>query len=144
MEPRCLPRGRNERGVAILEFAIIAPLLFLVLFGIIEAGWAFNQQLEVRHGVREGARMAAVNEGSLDDIVAATCAQMNLGTSGATVSLTKSGSGIGDSVRVEVVAPVNSLTGLPALAFGGVILTEAVEMRIEQPPTWTDGTKPCP
>ena len=88
--------------------------------------------------------MAAVNEGSLDDIVAATCAQMDLATSGATVSLTRSGSAVGDSVRVEVAAPVDSITGLTGLVFGGVALNEAVEMRIEQPPTWVDGTKQCP
>jgi Flp pilus assembly protein TadG len=137
-------RKNNDSGVAIIEFAIIAPVLILLLFGIIEAGWTFSQQLEVRHGAREGARMAAVNEGSLDDIVSATCAQMNLSTSGATVSLTKDGSDVGDTVSVEVVAPLDSITGLTSLAFGGPTLTEAVEMRIEQIPTWVDGTKPCP
>ena len=88
--------------------------------------------------------MAAVNEGSLDDIVAATCAQMNLSTSGATVSLTKDGPAVGDAVKVEVIAPIDSITGLTSLVFGGPTLTEAVEMRIEQPPTWADGTRPCP
>ncbi len=127
-----------------IEFAIIAPVLFLLLFGIVEAGWAFSQQLEVRHGAREGARMAAVNQGTLDDIANATCAQMDLATSGATVSLLKSGPAVGDSVRVEVVAPVDSITGITGLVLGGATLTEAVEMRIEQPPDWADGVRPCP
>jgi len=137
-------RDPGDQGVAIIEFAIVAPVLILLLFGIIEAGWAFSQQLEVRHGAREGARMAAVNEGTLDDIVNATCAQMDLSTSGATVTLTKSGPEVGDSVQVKVNAPVDSITGITGLVFGGVTLSESVEMRIEQPPTWADGTKPCP
>ncbi|MDH3606596.1 MAG: pilus assembly protein [Acidimicrobiia bacterium] len=144
MKKNLRPRSRSDEGVAIVEFAIIAPVLVLLLFGIIEASWAFSQQLEVRHGAREGVRMAAVNEGSLDDIVAATCAQMDLSTSGATVSLLKSGPAVGDSVRLEVVAPLDSITGLTSLVFGGPTLIEAVEMRIEQPPTWLDGVKPCP
>ncbi|NNC92509.1 MAG: pilus assembly protein [Acidimicrobiia bacterium] len=142
-KPAARRRRENDGGVAVVEFAIIAPVLVLLLFGIIEAGWAFAQQLEVRHGAREGARLAAVNEGSLDDIVAATCAQMDLSTSGATVSLAKSGPAVGDSARVEVAAPVDSITGLTGLVFG-TTLTESVEMRIEQPPTWVDGTRPCP
>ena len=137
-------RGRSDSGATLIEFAIVAPLLFLLLFGIVEAGWAFSQQLEVRHGVREGARMAAVNEGSLDDIINAICDQMDLSTSGATVTLLKSGPAVGDSVRVEVNAPVDSITGVTGLVFGDVTLTEGVEMRIEQPPAWADGTKPCP
>ena len=59
----------RQRGAAMLEFAIVLPLLLVLLFGIIEAAWAFNQQLEVRHGAREGARLVAVNAGT-DLIVA--------------------------------------------------------------------------
>jgi Flp pilus assembly protein TadG len=54
-------RGRRERGASIVEFAIVAPLLFLLLFGIIDFGWAFSQNLDVKHAAREGARLAAVN-----------------------------------------------------------------------------------
>lgn len=137
-------RASSDEGVSMVEMAIVSPLLVLLLFGIIEAGWAFSQQLEVRHGVREGARVAALNEGTLDEIVDATCVQMGLAVSNAAISVTKTGTAVGNTVRVQVVAPVDSITGLASLVFGGATLTEAVEMRIERIPTWADGTRPCP
>ena len=46
------------RAPTAIEFAIAAPLLFLLLFGIIDFGWAFSQNLDVKHAAREGARLA--------------------------------------------------------------------------------------
>lgn len=50
----------TERGAAAVEFALILPLILLVLFGVIEWGKLFSQ-IEVYNGMaREGARCAAV------------------------------------------------------------------------------------
>ena len=64
MADRLAQRGRRprERGAVLVEFAIISPVLALLLFGVIEFGWAFSQNLDVRHGAREAARLAAVEE----------------------------------------------------------------------------------
>jgi Flp pilus assembly protein TadG len=51
---------RTERGAAAVEFAIIASLLFMLIFGIIEFGIAFMQLQTVRGAVREGGRASAV------------------------------------------------------------------------------------
>lgn len=45
-----------------VEFAIIAPLLFLVLFGIIEFGRAYNAQNTLTHAAREGIREYAITQ----------------------------------------------------------------------------------
>ena len=50
----------HERGVAALEFALIAPVFFLLIFGIIDFGlgiWTYNN---ISQAVREGARYAVV------------------------------------------------------------------------------------
>ena len=52
---------RSERGAALVEFALIAMPLFLILFGTIEFGWAMFQYNDIRHGAREGIRVAVVN-----------------------------------------------------------------------------------
>ena len=57
-------RGKGDEGAALVEFALIAPILFLLIFGVIEFGWAFSQNMDVRHGARETARLAAVNYGT--------------------------------------------------------------------------------
>jgi len=63
--------SNNERGVAIVEFAIILPVLLLLVFGIIQFGFIFNGQITLTSAVREGARFAVVgnNEGDVKDKV---------------------------------------------------------------------------
>jgi len=51
----------NERGTALVEFALIAPLLFLLIFGIIDFGRALNYYNETTQLAGQGARAAAVN-----------------------------------------------------------------------------------
>ena len=53
-------RVRREDGAAAIEFALIVPVLVLLLFGLIEFGMAFLQVQSIRAGVREGGRAAAV------------------------------------------------------------------------------------
>ena len=53
-------RLRSEEGASAVEFAIIAPLLFMLLFGIIGFGLAFLRVQSIRTAVREGGRTAAV------------------------------------------------------------------------------------
>jgi Flp pilus assembly protein TadG len=51
---------RGQRGASAVEFALIAPLLFMLIFGIIGFGIAFMQLQTIRGAVREGARVSAV------------------------------------------------------------------------------------
>src|SRR4051794_35999669 len=61
MIARAVRRLRNrEEGASLVEFALIAPILFLILFGVIDFGFIYNDFLSVRQGVRDGARVGAV------------------------------------------------------------------------------------
>jgi hypothetical protein len=52
--------GRDgERGASLVEFAIVAPLLMLLLFGIIEFGFAFRAQLTAGNAVQQAGRVGA-------------------------------------------------------------------------------------
>ena len=52
-----------ERGAAAVEFALVVlPLSSLLVFGIIEFGWIFNQQVSLSNAARESARYYAVHE----------------------------------------------------------------------------------
>lgn len=53
-------RRKNERGASMVEFAIILPLLMLILIGIIDMGRLLLAQAMVTNAAREGARMAAL------------------------------------------------------------------------------------
>jgi Flp pilus assembly protein TadG len=52
----------DETGAAAVEFALVAMLLFLLVFGIIEFGFIFNRWLTLTHAAREGVRELAIGE----------------------------------------------------------------------------------
>jgi Flp pilus assembly protein TadG len=51
---------RDQDGAAAVEFALLLPLLVLLLFGLIQFGIAFNTKIQATNAAREGARMAVV------------------------------------------------------------------------------------
>lgn len=48
-----------DRGATLIEFALVFPLLVMLIVGMVSAGSAYNQKLQITHAVREGARFAA-------------------------------------------------------------------------------------
>jgi len=50
----------GEKGASVVEFAIILPLLIILVFGIFQFGIAYNSYIALTHAAREGARLAAV------------------------------------------------------------------------------------
>jgi Flp pilus assembly protein TadG len=61
-------RISREEGVAAVEFAIILPVLALILFGVLEFGRVWSQYQLYQGAAREGARCAAVKVDSDCDI----------------------------------------------------------------------------
>lgn len=51
----------DERGAGLIEFAILLPVLMMLLLGIITGGNAYQQKLSLSNGAREGARYAATS-----------------------------------------------------------------------------------
>ena len=72
---------RDDTGASAVEFALIVPVLLLVVFGIINFGIVFSQQLTINNGVREGARRAVVGDTqaprSCDAIIASVRNQLS-------------------------------------------------------------------
>lgn len=60
------PPPRGEGGASLVEFAIIAPLLLILLFGIIDTSRAIFAYTTVWSAAREGARAATTNESYFD------------------------------------------------------------------------------
>jgi Flp pilus assembly protein TadG len=51
---------RSERGTTIVEFAMVIPLLLLLMFMVIDMGYFFFVQHTVQYATREGVRLALV------------------------------------------------------------------------------------
>jgi Flp pilus assembly protein TadG len=63
----------GERGAAVVEFALVLPILVLLVFGIIDFGQGFNAQVELRGAVREGARALALGACASSSTTNSTC-----------------------------------------------------------------------
>ena len=68
-------KGRQaERGAAVVEFALVAPLLLLMVMGIAEFGRAYHVQTTLSQAAREGVRVMALKNNSADAITATKAA----------------------------------------------------------------------
>jgi hypothetical protein len=53
-------RGASERGAALVEMALVLPLLLMIVFGVVEFGMTYSNYINLRDGVRNAARSASV------------------------------------------------------------------------------------
>ena len=60
--------SRQQDGAAAVEFALLLPLLILLLFGFIQFGLAFNSRIQATNAAREAARLAVVGIDDFDNI----------------------------------------------------------------------------
>lgn len=138
-------RRNQDRGAQLVEFALLAPLLILLVLGIVELGWLFSQNNDVKHGAREGARAAAVNRGDNASLLSETCDAMDLAAP-ATVTFEDSATGeIGSTGVVTVTSSPTSLSGLGLIeAFLPSTLKSSIEFRLEQrSDAWSNTSGSC-
>lgn len=88
------PHPDSDRGVTAVEFAIILPLLLMLVFGIIEFGRAYQARLTVTHAAREGVRVLAVTEDKTAAEAAALAAATGLDAGSVTVVGTPCAAGL--------------------------------------------------
>src|SRR5215472_9109196 len=75
-------RRGGERGAAAVEFALLLPLLLLIVFGLIDFGRAINAQITITQAAREGARALAFGQSTYQSRALAAA----IGLSGVTVT----------------------------------------------------------
>ena len=56
---RTIRRGTDERGQTLVEFALVFPIFFVLLMGMIEFGLVFNALLSINFASRDGSLIAA-------------------------------------------------------------------------------------
>ena len=141
------PRKCNmRRGAAIVEFAVVAPILFILVFGMIDLGRGIMVQNLITNAARDGAR-AAVLEGAdastIETDIAAYLAASSV--PGATATVTPnplSSAAQGAPVTVNVQVPFSAVSWLPASPFlQGKMLEATVIMRKEVGTSTTETTE---
>jgi Flp pilus assembly protein TadG len=106
---------RRERGAAAVEFAIILPILLMLVGGVIDFGRLYWTQIMLSNAARDGVRLAAMGSttytaAQVQSRTVTAAAPLTVATSGVTV--TQCGAG-GTSASVVVV---------PQTAFGWTVL----------------------
>jgi Flp pilus assembly protein TadG len=143
-------RVRSESGAELVEFALVLPMLLLVLGGIVDFGLLLQRQQVVTNAAREGARLAVVNypDGDVQERVRQFVQQgLNNTTLAPTTTVTTqritlpSGAAF-DAKRIDVsltgqfliLGPIVSLAGGGG-SFGTITMTATTTMRVENAAT---------
>lgn len=134
--------GAPSRGAAVVEFALVVPIFLLLVMGIIDFGFAFNDYNSVRQGVREGARQIVVADWNTDGCTTGTSSQRAACVTKARIGLNAADTRVkivlpaayqpGNQVTVCAMYPFRSLTGLFGAALNGRAARSKLTMRIEQ------------
>lgn len=137
MNPRWRARGRHRLlGQALVEFALVSPVLLFFLLGIVDFGRAVSSFIAVSEGAREGARAGIYATATDDDIRNTVRLQSPmLGTlSDANISITPAyPRGSGDNLAVGVSCDLEIYAPLINLIWGGgpLHLSDTARMKVE-------------
>ncbi len=110
---------RRTRGAAVVEFAIVAPVFVLFVFGLVEYGRMVMVQQVITNATREGARSAVVEgatEQDAKDTVVEFCTAAGIPATEQSVSVSADpqAAAVGDPITVSVSVPYASVSWLPA------------------------------
>jgi len=120
---------RRSDGQAAVEFAIILPILVLLVLGIGQFGVAFHNYLAITDAARVGARAAAVKRTSSPCTAATTAIQNTVSTTqwgeiSGRITCT-AGANVGDPVTITIKYPYE--IGLPGVSASGDLTANAQE-----------------
>jgi Flp pilus assembly protein TadG len=121
----------QANGQAFVEFALVLPLLVMLLMGIVQFGLAFHNYLAITDATRVGARAAAVKRTSGACAAATTAIQNTVSSkqwsqvSSRITCTTPNGTDTGDPVIVKVDYPYS--IGLPGISKTGNLTASATE-----------------
>jgi Flp pilus assembly protein TadG len=109
---------KNSEGVSAIEFAIISPVLLMIVTGIFQFGVAMNQYLSLTNAVAQGALTLALSRGTTTPYSSTTAA-----IASAAPSLTPAQTTI--TVKINGTACTSDATCLPAMVAGQSALVKA-------------------
>ena len=130
--------GRRRRGATLVEFAIVAPLVLLFIFALIEFGRMVMVHQIITNAAREGARRGILEQTTAEEVHTIVDDYLTGSSiSGATVSVTPESFGhvgFGTPITVGVSVPFDQVSWIPAPWFlGNVNLSVQSTMRAERP-----------
>ncbi|MFS0717440.1 TadE family protein [Arthrobacter sp. 1P04PC] len=104
----------SERGAVAVEFALLAPVLVMLLLGIMEFGRAYNVQVSLSSAAREGVRVMAINNNPAAARIAVKNAapQLQPAITDANITVSPSPCTSGAQVTVTISYTLSTMTGI--------------------------------
>lgn len=103
----------KERGAAAVEFALVLPVLLLLVLGMLEFSRAYNVQISLTNAAREGARVMAIhNDPTMAKNAAIAAAAPSVALTSAEVDITPTPCVSGGTVKATIHHPLALMTGL--------------------------------
>ena len=128
-------RVRRDRGQALVEFALVAPVILLLIFAVADFARAWNTYQVITDAAREGARTAVIDdpaivEADIHTIVGDALTRASLDSNATTVTVTgfRSGRGNPTTIRIEYQYSLGWVGALVTLAQGNRDLTLVTEI----------------
>ena len=119
----------NEQGSSAVEFALVLPLLVMVVLGIVQFGLLYSAKLTLDHAVREGARAAILPDATIGDVkghVADSGKAIDLKPGKVTAVACNEGNA-GETVKIQAehVVPMD----MAIVKFGAITLQSTAALR---------------
>ena len=125
---------KNQKGQSLVEFAIILPIILLLLMGIVEFGIMLNSYLTIQNVAREGARLGIVGGSDLEINTLIKSISPNLTPADITVNIVpvEGSRKSGDTLKVSITYNYHMTVPIISALFNNVIVLKAQSsMRLE-------------
>ncbi len=125
---------QEEHGQALVEMALVLPLFFLLLFGVIEMGRIGHAYIVVSNAAREGGRLATIGKSDLviEDSIKNAATTLNPDNLTITISPTQDLRQSGAGVTVSVEYPVQLIVPLiSSIIPNPFVVSTSINMRLE-------------
>lgn len=123
---------KSEKGQSLVEFALVIPLLIILLFGIVDFGRIFHAYLTMDHAGREAARAASIGKDDTTVKSTAVSDAVGIGLTADKVNITPGGTRIsGSDISITITYPITFLTPVIGSIVGPITLKDTTVMRVE-------------
>ncbi|WP_312468866.1 pilus assembly protein [Neobacillus sp.] len=122
---------KSENGQSLVEFALVLPLLVMLLFGIVDFGRALHAYLTIDHAGREAARAASIGKDNAAVKVIAKNQGTSIGLKEDWVNVSPASRTPGTDISITITYPFNFITPVLGPLVKSIDLKNKTVMRVE-------------
>ncbi len=122
---------KSEKGQSLVEFALVLPLLLMLLFGIVDFGRAFHAYLTIDHAGREAARAASIGKDNATVKAIGANQGSSIGLKEDWVVPSTSSRTTGTEIKITITYPFNFITPVLGPLVKTINLKDETVMRVE-------------